>query len=512
MNASDKKKEALYTLLNEAAAEVKKNPQTLPEHIYKTVEALSTVFYLWRNSDGEKGWSRAMTDADGKPFFTEEESSAVENGFAALGPVLQEKQLGGAVPLIPRGEIATRLKNLIDPRELSIDNAYYTLQRKIGEYDTQWKEIADSLGIVKGVEAGPDIKGMTPAIPPLAIPPLPYLIVRKTILPFVSYAIELLRLWLSLQPVDSQLFRFFTSFIQGFLDAIRGDAKQAILSLLGLYSKSGLMVSVAGRFIINVAELVSPDLREQFSDISYKSAKSLIVGFVLWTFSTFAPEALRAVVDQGFQKIRDLVNDVNTKITAVETQMSAAGEKAGVKVTMPRIPQEFVPSMDDIQNLQMLSRMPEVTCSPEFREIIEPMMAIPPLRLILDLMNIPTVKEDIDKTCANINKDGLAESISKAAEPKVEIIPGGPADQAAQAAAKVEEVKDLAEKAKEDPAQAAKLLAESTPEGKEALAAASKGANAIKGLADAPAPVKGGRRRTKKTKAKKSKRKTKRRS
>jgi len=512
MNASDKKKEALYTLLNEAAAEVKKNPQTLPEHIYKTVEALSTVFYLWRNSDGEKGWSRAMTDADGKPFFTEEESSAVENGFAALGPVLQEKQLGGAVPLIPRGEIATRLKNLIDPRELSIDNAYYTLQRKIGEYDTQWKEIADSLGIVKGVEAGPDIKGMTPAIPPLAIPPLPYLIVRKTILPFVSYAIELLRLWLSLQPVDSQLFRFFTSFIQGFLDAIRGDAKQAILSLLGLYSKSGLMVSVAGRFIINVAELVSPDLREQFSDISYKSAKSLIVGFVLWTFSTFAPEALRAVVDQGFQKIRDLVNDVNTKITAVETQMSAAGEKAGVKVTMPRIPQEFVPSMDDIQNLQMLSRMPEVTCSPEFREIIEPMMAIPPLRLILDLMNIPTVKEDIDKTCANINKDGLAESISKAAEPKVEIIPGGPADQAAQAAAKVEEVKDLAEKAKEDPAQAAKLLAESTPEGKEALAAASKGANAIKGLADAPAPAKGGRRRTKKTKAKKSKRKTKRRS
>jgi hypothetical protein len=512
MNASDKKKEALYTLLNEAAAEVKKNPQTLPEHIYKTVEALSTVFYLWRNSDGEKGWSRAMTDADGKPFFTEEESSAVENGFAALGPVLQEKQLGGAVPLIPRGEIATRLKNLIDPRELSIDNAYYTLQRKIGEYDTQWKEIADSLGIVKGVEAGPDIKGMTPAIPPLAIPPLPYLIVRKTILPFVSYAIELLRLWLSLQPVDSQLFRFFTSFIQGFLDAIRGDAKQAILSLLGLYSKSGLMVSVAGRFIINVAELVSPDLREQFSDISYKSAKSLIVGFVLWTFSTFAPEALRAVVDQGFQKIRNLVNDVNTKITAVETQMSAAGGKAGVKVTMPRIPQEFVPSMDDIQNLQMLSRMPEVTCSPEFREIIEPMMAIPPLRLILDLMNIPTVKEDIDKTCTNINKDGLAESISKAAEPKVEIIPGGPADQAAQAVAKVEEVKDLAEKAKEDPAQAAKLLAESTPEGKEALAAASKGANAIKGLADAPAPAKGGRRRTKKTKAKKSKRKTKRRS
>jgi hypothetical protein len=512
MNASDKKKEALYTLLNEAAAEVKKNPQTLPEHIYKTVEALSTVFYLWRNSGGEKGWSRAMTDADGKPFFTEEESSAVENGFAALGPVLQEKQLGGAVPLIPRGEIATRLKNLIDPRELSIDNAYYTLQRKIGEYDTQWKEIADSLGIVKGVEAGPDIKGMTPAIPPLAIPPLPYLIVRKTILPFVSYAIELLRLWLSLQPVDSQLFRFFTSFIQGFLDAIRGDAKQAILSLLGLYSKSGLMVSVAGRFIINVAELVSPDLREQFSDISYKSAKSLIVGFVLWTFSTFAPEALRAVVDQGFQKIRDLVNDVNTKITAVETQMSAAGEKAGVKVTMPRIPQEFVPSMDDIQNLQMLSRMPEVTCSPEFREIIEPMMAIPPLRLILDLMNIPTVKEDIDKTCTNINKDGLAESISKAAEPKVEIIPGGPADQAAQAVAKVEEVKDLAEKAKEDPAQAAKLLAESTPEGKEALAAASKGANAIKGLADVPAPAKGGRRRTKKTKAKKSKRKTKRRS
>ena len=53
-------RQRLSALLEQAASEVEKNPDSVPDHIYKTFEAMCSVFYVWRNSKGKKGWSQIL--------------------------------------------------------------------------------------------------------------------------------------------------------------------------------------------------------------------------------------------------------------------------------------------------------------------------------------------------------------------------------------------------------------------------------------------------------------------
>jgi len=70
--------------------------------------------------------------------------------------------------------------------------------------------------------------------------------------------------------------------------------------------------------------------------------------------------------------------------------------------------------------LQMMIRIPEIACSTEMRQIIEPMIANPPLRLVLDLMNLPTTPEDVEETCGGVSKS-LAESATEFVKPEISL-------------------------------------------------------------------------------------------
>ena len=428
-------RQQLSALLEQAAQEVEKNPDSVPDHIYKTFEAICSVFYAWRQSKGHEGWASTLKGKDG-PLFSESEGKFVEESFGTVADFLKSHDIGhtqkggalpaGFPPVIPTPNFAMPADMQIDPKDVSLDAAYFALQRKLGDYDIQWKEISDALGIVQAVQSGPDIRGIV-SVPPV-IPPIPYVIPRRTILPLASYAIEMLRLWLTVLPGDSSTFRFITSLLQFILDTIRGDFKQAMLSLMGLFNKTGMGISVAGRFFVNLAELISPDLRRQLSLNIYRSTKSLLIGSVLWMFATFAPDALRASMEEFFDKIRQSVVEFNQKMDAAAAQVQQAAATAGVEVKMKHLSEAGVPSLDDIQNLQMMIRIPEIACSTEMRQIIEPMIAIPPLRLILDLMNLPTTPEDVDETCGGVTKS-LVESAAEFVKPEItlpdmEKIPG----------------------------------------------------------------------------------------
>ena len=71
---------------------------------------------------------------------------------------------------------------------------------------------------------------------------------------------------------------------------------------------------------------------------------------------------------------------------------------------------------------------------------MQPLLLIPPLRLVIELLNIPTVEEDVTATCKGVDTSSIEKSIIDMATPTVTPIPGGILDQAAQAAAKAEEV------------------------------------------------------------------------
>jgi hypothetical protein len=74
------------------------------------------------------------------------------------------------------------------------------------------------------------------------------------------------------------------------------------------------------------------------------------------------------------------------------------GQKQGVNVKFPG--RTDIISFSDIQNFQVLLHMPEITCNPTFQERIQPLIQIPPFRIILELLNIPTTKEDVARVCS----------------------------------------------------------------------------------------------------------------
>jgi len=135
-------------------------------------------------------------------------------------------------------------------------------------------------------------------------------------------------------------------------------------------------------------------------------------------------------MEEFFDKIRQSVVEFNQKMDAAGAQVQQAAATAGVEVKMKHLSEAGVPSLDDIQNLQMMIRIPEIACSTEMRQIIEPMIANPPLRLVLDLMNLPTTPEDVEETCGGVSKS-LAESATEFVKPEITLptvaaIPGMP--------------------------------------------------------------------------------------
>ena len=324
----------------------------------------------------------------------------------------------------------------INPEDISIDKLYTYITTTMDQYDQQWTSIADSLGIVRTIESQ-DYKGtvVIPLVPPV---PVPYYILGKTILPFVTLLLDMIRLALGNPRLDFPMVRILSSITLAILDLVRGDWQTALLTSLGIFSSSGVLIGILGKLIRNAWLFIAPDLQRQLRNDLYKSSKSMLVGFLLWSFSVFSPDVIRTAVNKSFDKMREIIEKFNEKSKEAESKVQQVASQAGVQVTFPTIPLTIVPSMDDIQNLQTIARVPEIYCSPEIQQILQPILLVPPLRLVLELLNIPTVPEMVKEECKSVDTTSLSKAIVEKATPKVSLIPGGPLNQAAQAAAQVQ--------------------------------------------------------------------------
>lgn len=438
--------------LEEAYQILRSDKENIPDRLYHALEGISSVFYAWHHSNGKQGWSTSLVDPKGKPYFTKQQRNLLEDAFENYGPLFTEvfeeaAMVGGATSMgnVQQGATSELVKLIpaVNPENVSMDKLYYTITSKMDQYDQQWKSIADSLGIVRAVEQQ-DYKGtlIIPMTPPI---PVPYYILGKTIFPFLTTVLDMLRLALGNPLLDMFTVRIFLSIVLAIIDLLRGDWQTALLSSLGIFSSSGVIIGILGKIIRNAWMFIAPDLQKQLREDIYRSSKSMVIGFLLWSFSIFSPDAIRLAVNQSFEKMKEIVDKFNQKVSNVEGQVQKVAGQAGVKVTFPRVPLTIIPSMDDIQNLQTIARVPEVYCSPEVQAILQPVLLVPPLRLVLELLNIPTVPEMVKEQCKGVDTTSLAKAVAEKVTPDVEVIPGGPLNQV-QAAANT--VKNTANKAK----------------------------------------------------------------
>jgi hypothetical protein len=426
---SEPERKEIENTLQNAYDEIQKSPNELPERLYAALEGFSSVLLAYKESKGKSGWSQRLVDLKGKRLFSKEQSRQLESVLKNFEPELDDffkKQSGGGDAMFDPasfsdlgpssmfqklGKDGSAESSFLD--NISLDSMYYGLQDKIKAYNDQWKEISDALGIVKGIESR-DVRGFLPFSPPI-----PYIIPGRAVLPILNAMLDMLRI-LFTNVFDIPTARVVLSLSLTFLDLVRGDWQNALLSLLGAVSKRGVLIGFFGKLVHNAWYLIAPDIRRLLSDSLYRSGKSAFVGFFLWAFTTFSPKFILDAVQNALDKVKEVIGKFNEQSAAAEEKAKQAAAQAGVEVEFPKIPLTIVPSLDDIQNLQVLARVPEIYCSKEVQDILRPLFVVPPLRLVLELLNIPTVPDQIDaQQCSSIEQKSLKEIAEESIVPKV---------------------------------------------------------------------------------------------
>ena len=439
---SKQRKQEVEDKLNETKDILGKEADEIPDRIYSALEGMSSMFLAYKQHGGASGWSQTLVNNDGSQLFSESESDIIESGAESARPYLDDFldnniQRGGVVPQMPQVPGMPQMPQMpqmpgmpqmagINPEDVSIDKMYYGLISKLDSYDTQWRDIVNNLGVIKTFNETDQV-GVIPFAPPI-----PYFIPAKLKFPLINTILEFLRIMVSTPALDLPNFRILLSFAIAILDLVRGEWKHAILSLFGTYSKNVMFIGIVGKVVRDAWLLIAPDLRTEFSDALFKSTKSFFAGFILWAFGTFAPGSMQKVIQTALDSAREQIENFNKQIDELEEKTGTVAKTAGLTVSFQRIPGTLVPSLDDIQRLQTIARVPAVFCSDEFQKIIEPLLLIPPLRLALEMFNIPTIPEVKDKICSGVPSGSIADTMGDAADPDVGIIPGGPIDQAQQ--------------------------------------------------------------------------------
>ncbi len=366
------KRQKIYDVLNEIEEELAKHPDTIPEHVFQTLETICKLVYLWKTSEKKSGWSKQLG------LLEPEESTVLESRFQDL-----ETQAGGG-----------------EKEDEEFENEYQTFQQKLGDIGTQWREIINALGVVAtntlqkvSASLGNGEKQDKSNQKESAETNL-----TGNILMFFSTLVESLRIWVAYSYVDSATYRVLLSFSQSILDTIRGNIRQALISSLGVFGQHGYYISVLMRFVVNIIETVSPGISKNLEMDLFKNMKTITAGALLWTYYTFAPLSLKYNINQIFEEVKKIAKEEEIALGPLTSKVKKAAADKDIEV--PDLPLETVPSFEDIQTLGSLLNQPEIACLPSFKKLMYPLRSVFMLRLTLDLLNVPTGKAEIDDLCA----------------------------------------------------------------------------------------------------------------
>lgn len=389
---------------------MKTHSQSLPNRLYEAMDGLSRVGLEILKTTKQPDWATAMKDATGAPLWSKEQAALLQE----LAPAALRQTGGGPNPIQLDGP-SDYFKKVGEVPPLSIDKMVYDVRAYLAELDEKNKEIAQTVGplaMIHGMKQDPQFGPIPPYIPfPIKIP-------AGTILPLLNAALEACRLLASNASGDSPTLRTILSLILGIFDILRGEWRDGVLSFLGVISQSWMMFGIVGKTTRWVYDFISPDIQERIFDDLYAGTKSMIIGFWLWILSVVSPDFVRNQINAMIETAKKPLEELNKQIEQIESTAQQTAAELGYQVTFPRIPLDKIPTLDEIQNFQSLLTNPELYCSTEFQTVLAPALSIPPLRIVLELLNIPTVPEKIAETCKDYPAS-IGEAITESMKPTV---------------------------------------------------------------------------------------------
>jgi hypothetical protein len=179
------------------------------------------------------------------------------------------------------------------------------------------------------------------------------------------------------------------------------------------------LIGKTARWVYN---FIAPDIQQRLEADTYAGFKSMLLGYWLWVASIVSPNSVRITIQSLIDTAKQPLEQVNETLATLEAQAQKSAAAIGATVTFPRLPLEKLPSFEDIQNFQTLIHQPELYCSPAFRSALQPALAIPVLRRVFELLDIPTTNEAFAEACKG-QPVSIAEAITEKLAPTVTMPP-----------------------------------------------------------------------------------------
>ncbi len=393
----------LYQAIKNAKQQLQTN-QELPSHLYNMFEKVSQLFLSFLEQKGQPGWASHITDENGSPLFSNENAQALESMLSKKEFTQVQQGGDGAFDKFsfrPSADASMvqvpGVKDIL--QDFSLDDTYEKIKNHVYTLDNTLTTIGREVGPIAQFEKQPDFKvGPYGMYMPFSIP-----VPRTIVVGLFIALLESFRLLIYYSDEDSPIFRKILSMALAIIDISRGQWKNSLLSLMGIFGKDPILLGVFGKVFLLVYNFISPNLQNRIHDDVYASGKSMFLGFWLWIFSVVAPDSIRQRVMDFVEKVRTPIEDINKGIDAIEAQVKPRAREAGLEVEFPRLPLERVPSFDDIQNFQALLQQPEVYCNPVIKQQIMSVQDIFPLRVIFELMNIPMNPRIYAQRCRDVS-------------------------------------------------------------------------------------------------------------
>jgi hypothetical protein len=162
---------------------------------------------------------------------------------------------------------------------------------------------------------------------------------------------------------------------------VRGDWKKALLTFMGYFGMSPMIVGSLLKTYLSVIQMLSPTLQIKLPYFMLDSIKSIIFGVILSVIQLGAPKLVRDQIDSVLEKLSNVQRDINTKLN-------------NLTPPLPSRPDYLEADFSDLNNLQSILDDPVYVCSAEHRNAIDDLVTTagkgaPAVQLVLSLMRYP---------------------------------------------------------------------------------------------------------------------------
>jgi hypothetical protein len=386
------------------------SPDELQENLYVFFANGCLLLTSFLQENGKEGWSSKVVNDYGQPILGFKEQANVETIFKSapwIHEVLKGSssasadpstvQKGGSLTLSNDGSIVTKIANVISQlksEDISLDAMLQAFIKKTADIDEYMSQLSGPFKKMTNfdIPLGPQAYALKAAGQPYpGVPFQPALYLLLTLLDCLRVSRALVG------QKDTPL-----TILVLLEEIISGQWRQALLTSVGLISPSGVAVGTIAKYFVNVWILINPSLRTEIVEIVFKGTKSAIVGFFIWCISILPPDIIKKRMEESLTSVTNMFEKLKEKLEDMKGKANEKLKPMGKELTFRGFDKLNILAkltIENLQNLQELAQWPVITCSSEFRAIVDELRSDPLFFFIMEMMNIPLAPNDTLKAC-----------------------------------------------------------------------------------------------------------------